>query len=846
MSIIECLRDAAKQGELDLAYVEEYAADTQDLLENLEKDRFKNMDPQAAEAFAIQAALKHQREDAARKRTNSIKQAVIVAGHRNYMDAYRVGEEKTPALRRALNKVRSILGVPAKVAKSAHVGRAAMSLLTRDVFDQSGVRNVEIQHKAVLGQIHSRAEAFLSESRPRWAGLTRKLDPDNLVKELFGESTGDEAAKLASEAWRTAAEYARKRFNLAGGDIKFRLDWGLPQTHDQLSVADVDRNQWVDYILPLLDRKQMIDPMTGAPYSDARLVDGLHVAYDNISTGGLATKKLGQKGNKKGLANTHQEVREFIFLDGDSWKTYQQRFGSADIYESMNNHLDNLASEIARMEVLGPNPDATVAFMIDYVKLDASGKGRAAHDASTGMINAIQGVYGELTGESRVAAHAGWARGFQAVRSMLTSAQLGSAIFPAIFGDMATQRITRGFNGLPVMTRDIPQLLKLMIPQTIEDQKFAVRAGLVADNWTGSALAMRRYTGEIMGPKWANLFADVTLRVSGLSPFTQAGRWAFGLEFLGHLGDFKGKMFDDMPVATQAALERYGIKPSDWQKASTIDLLNHKGSEFLDVVAMDEKFPDVARKLQQMILSETEFAVPSGSARVRHQLRGGTKPGSFVGELVNSVAMYKTFPVSIIHLHIMRGLQLDTNLKSLRYLSNFFISATVMGAFAWQAKRLSKGQDPQPMNTPEFLMQAMIQGGGLGMFGDFVLADTNRYGYSLGEQVAGPVVNFLGDVSRLTSGNIRELTMGEDTGFAAEAVKFTKRYQPMGSLWFSRAAMEHMVYDQLERWADPNAPSRWRRYERSLKSRSGGAGPYWRRGKILPDRAPDFKKAIGK
>ena len=72
-----------------------------------------------------------------------------------------------------------------------------------------------------------------------------------------------------------------------------------------------------------------------------------------------------------------------------------------------------------------------------------------------------------------------------------------------------------------------------------------------ADNWAGTALAMQRYTGEVLGPKFSQLFADIVLRASLLSPFTQAGRWSFGLDTLGHLGDFKGRQITDMPEPTR-------------------------------------------------------------------------------------------------------------------------------------------------------------------------------------------------------------------------------------------------------------------------------------------------------
>ncbi len=54
------------------------------------------------------------------------------------------------------------------------------------------------------------------------------------------------------------------------------------------------------------------------------------------------------------------------------------------------------------------------------------------------------------------------------------------------------------------------------------------------------------------------------MRLSGLSPMTQAGRQAFGLEYLGHMGDNIGKTFDEIDPVMKKSLSSYGIGKSDW------------------------------------------------------------------------------------------------------------------------------------------------------------------------------------------------------------------------------------------------------------------------------------------
>jgi hypothetical protein len=50
-----------------------------------------------------------------------------------------------------------------------------------------------------------------------------------------------------------------------------------------------------------------------------------------------------------------------------------------------------------------------------------------------------------------------------------------------------------------------------------------------------------------------------------------------------------------------------------------------------------------------------------------------------------------------------------------------------MGYFVLQAKQLIAGKDPRPNSGATFLA-SMMQGGGAGIYGDFLFGQANRYG----------------------------------------------------------------------------------------------------------------------
>ena len=205
--------------------------------------------------------------------------------------------------------------------------------------------------------------------------------------------------------------------------------------------------------------------------------------------------------------------------------------------------------------------------------------------------------------------------------------------------------------------------------------------------------------------------------------------------------------------------------------------------------------------------------------------------------------MFKNFGVTLFNTHIMRGVNLPTSGAKLTYFTDFLITTTLMGALAMQLKEMVKGRDPRSMNTPEFWGAALLQSGGLGIYGDYLFADLNRFDRSLGETVAGPVVGLANDLRNLTAGNLIELAQGKDTNIASESVKFVKQYLPGQSIWYARTILERQLFNRLQQMADPKFERKQRRYQRKLK-RDTGQGFWWKPGEALPERSPDFENIV--
>ncbi len=758
-----------------------------------------------------------------------------------------ITREKELAVRRinTMNKIDAQM----KLHKKG-IATGALSHLVRDL-DADAVapwENVEGATRGLLGLFHSKFASGIDALRPGKAGVGRKKTLQrNVLKELFGEDSGDGLASDVAKSWKETTDFSRKMYNSLGGAMAERADWGLPQSHDMVQVGKVSKDEWINFILPRLNRDKMIDFDTGRPLTDERLSQLLQKTYDRIRTNGLIDLNPRASGGRSILANRHQDHRFLTFKDSTSWLEYQKKFGQgSDIYGTMTQHLEVMAKDTAMLKVLGPDPDGMVQFMVNSVRKDAATTGKSRQGVK---IRNLENVYEVLTDRINTGADEAGARFMAGGRNLLIAAQLGGAFLSSV-SDFGFARIAAQYNGLPA-SKVMRNYLKLMNPINKADRSLAVQMGLVAESATSVALAQKRFFGEVMGPRVTQIFSDVVLRASLLTPHTQMMRHAFGMETLGFMARNSDKTFNELEKPFQDFFGRYGITPTDWDAIRTAPKLKNKGAEFINVREV-AKIGDgeAAFKLQQGIQTEMDFAVPVPGARERALVTGGTRPGTIIGEIARSTAMYKSFPITVITGHMMRGLTMASRSKTQAavYLANLFITTTVLGAMAVQMKQMSRGKDPITMNPNseegrKFWSAASLQGGGVGLFGDFLFADQNRFGSSPAMTFAGPVARLVDDGTRLTVGNFQQAIKGEKTNAARELVDFAGRYVPGSSMWYTRAAFDRMLLDQMRLMTDQKANSKFKRMETNAR-KDFGQKYWWRPGKVLPDRPPDLQEAL--
>ena len=393
--------------------------------------------------------------------------------------------------------------------------------------------------------------------------------------------------------------------------------------------------------------------------------------------------------------------------------------------------------------------------------------------------------------------------------------------------DRQFAQITAGFNGLS-RRAELGQFLKLLNPADGSDRAIARRMGFIYDSAAQSGASQARYLGDTISPELARRVGDVVLRASGLNGWTDMGRFAFQMTFLGTLADNAGRSMDQLEDALSNSLRRYGISPAEWDTIRTTKLYEpEKGVKFLRAHELYQRSDltnkqriDLATKIMHMVQAETNFAVPTVSLRARATLGGSLRPGTFMGEVQRSGFMFKNFALTIIYTHLRRFLDLESfGVSQIAYGSNLVIGTAIMGAIAISMKDIAAGKKPEfdnmllqgeQKNAAQFWLRALAQGGGLGIFGDFIFSDVNRYGSNIQTTLLGPVFALADDLVGLTYGNIQNLAKGEDTKFWSEMARML-RYVPGSNLWYTGLLYQRGLVEQLQKLADPNAARRFRR-----------------------------------
>lgn len=722
-------------------------------------------------------------------------------------------------------------------AKGREFGAAVMSMLAYDP-------RFKGLNYTTLYELHAKQmKSFMAQTWDEMGkgtlGVQRgSAHLDNVVRAHFGDAS-DPVASRAFDGFNKATAVGVDLINRMGGSLR-KMERYFPQPIN--SAAKLMKGGMADFVAKHADwldwnKTRWAD---GSPIPEDMRVEFLENVYKTLVTNGAnKIKPDALRGFGSSTANMLEDRRMLYYKDADAWLSAHKDYGDGNTVDLMDEHIDWLANKIASLQVMGPSPTTFRSVVHNTVRRALQNDPQALKGAEGHLKNRFDQTLDVITHRNPMDPENVLAAGVVGTSNILNAAQLGSAFIPAVFGDTFTAAFVRRVDGLPVF----PWLGELVrgMAHSGELRTAAADAGMVADDVVQAGYALTRFTGiTTYGPSASRTVSDKLMRASWLSRWTQVARLAPRMEFLTMFARERAKSFADLDWRAMA--ERHGISEADWDAFRAGPVYTHKGREMLRPIdrAKEDATDPLYFKFQSMVLAESKLMVLDSTTEASVLMKGATRPDTLYGAVLHSFAMYKNFPVTFAMSMGRLTLAQPSKQTRIGMIAGLGVGMTMAGALAIQTSEILSGRDPQPMNDAKFLARAMLKGGALSIWGDFLASGTGGYGRGAAGVVAGPLAGAATDVLGLTFGELVEAF--DDKGMKdkpvfARLVEFAKRNTPGTNLWYARLLLEREIWDNLQMLADPRAHEAFRRKE-AARLKATGNEFYWHPGDSLPERAP--------
>ncbi len=637
--------------------------------------------------------------------------------------------------------------------------------------------------------------------------------------------TGNPAARRIAEKIHTIQELSIKNSNAAGSYIKSYPGYVMRQSHDMLKIRKMGQDEWIAFIRPLLDEKTFkgADPMKFLEGAYKGLAAGIH--RKNPGADDLAAHLNGFKGYAN-LGKKASQERLLHFKDSSSFMEYNRALGTGDLREGVIQGLTQTAHNTALMRNLGTNPQS----MLDELVAQYSDK--AVKDGNIKVSDQfknqkIKNLYQELDGSARMIASPSLAKVGAITRVIANLSKLGGATVSAMT-DIPYQAAEFRYQGGSLLKGYTNALRNLTRGRGNKEQKQIGRAlGVGFDGVTGDL--MSRFHANDQLPGMASKAQQKFFKINLMTWWNDSHRTGMALMMSANLADNANLNYKQLGPRLQNVLKQYGIEDLEWdvyRRAAVKDAGNNQGvfmvSEGLEDLSDDavraymkskgktvfnartlnEARENLVAMLDTFFMDRADYGIPMPGARERAMMNQGSVAGTATGEMYRLMMQFKSFPITIVRRGLGREIYGQADGKAdISGVAQLLVMSTIFGYGAMQAKEMIKGRSPREFDA-QTALAAMIQGGGLGIYGDFIFGEYNRFGRSFLSTLAGPTFGQIDAVAELWT----RARNGEDV--AANLIKLTKDNTPFINVFYTRMALDYLFLYQLQESVNPGYLSR--------------------------------------
>lgn len=702
------------------------------------------------------------------------------------------------------------------------------------------------QSKYFGGLLHDLRKAnLLPYVQARFMGFGKGLLDDKIAKELWELRDGGTPGSSGSKEARDIAgiinkyqELARQDQNAHGAFIR-RIDgYIVSQSHDMFRIERAGKEKWLAEVKPLLSARMFQDVvLTGDEALDTRSIDEfLGFIYDELRTGNFLKADpeaplIGFKGPAN-LAKKVSQSRVLHFKDADAFIKYNDAYGTGSLMEAVASGFRRAANTAAMLERLGTNPKA----MFDRVLNDLRERSRNAPDR---VRLRLQSSYAErlmsvVDGTVDIPSHVLGAQRAAAARSLQIQSSLGGAVL-ASFPDIATAASELQFQGRNFLGALLDQF-----------------SGMLAQIGGGRA---QREAADLVGVGIDSILRDVASRVTVadnagqtinkintaffklnlLSQWTTAGERAVSEIMSATLGRLRGESFDRLPPRLRQTLELYNVTASDWDLIRFNAMEEFEGRVYVSPEKLREGGIDerqaraVEAKIRAYFSDRSAVAVLQSGSREKLYTTQALQAGTAAGEAIRFMMQFKSYGISFVQKVLGRYTQEDRfwsipgsvfkmPASEASQMAQLMVTLTGLGYLSMAAKDIAKGREPRDPARIDTMQAAMLQGGGFGIYADFLLARTNRFGGGFLDTAMGPLFGDVSAAGDLFNKTRDYLTGQSDDAPDVEAFNFVKGNTPFINLFYTRAALDYLILYHIQEALNPGS---LRRMEQRLKREQG-------------------------
>lgn len=662
------------------------------------------------------------------------------------------------------------------------------------------------------------------------------------------DGLGRESVEIAGIMQKYQAA-ARSDANRAGAFIRKLPGYIVRQSHDPYKLERAGFGQWRDEISGLLDERTFEGVTDRSEFLLAAyngLVSGVHLKASTPEASGF-------KGPRN-LAKKVSAERVLHFKDGLSWHQYNKAYGTGSLREAFLGGLDQAGQNTGLMRRLGTNPESNWEAILDELQRDLMDKPVELRRFQTDRRGWLKTRFAEVDGTARLAVNQQAARVASNIRALQSMAKLGGAVISAVtdLPVAASEMRYQGKGMLSSMGTLIGGMVKGRKPA--EQREILSSLGVFFDNVRGDVVS-KFSADDSLGGKMSGL-QQKFFKLNGLTWWTDTMRSTAALMMSHHLAYNRSLGWDQMNPDLRRTLELFDFDAGRWDLVRGTGAKLADGREYMttqglddipeadlaayltskgrtaNTAAIEELREELGAQLRSYITDRASYAVIEPDARTRAMMRRGTQPGTVAGELLRFVGQFKAFPVAILQKSFGRELYgrgyqpgaYGANpgrelIQALRNgngeklgIAQLLVWTTLFGYGAMTAKDLLKGREPRPADDAKTWVAAMLQGGALGIYGDFIFGEANRFGGGLIGSLAGPTAGAVEGLANV----LYRVRDGDDA--AAAAVRFGIQQTPFLNLFYARAALDYLVLYSVQEALNPGS---LRRTERRIEKENG-------------------------